>query len=240
MHATAAAPAAPFAATVPTLATNKRRQFGTSQRSAQNCTVRVLPSPGDARIYRAWRDGDMSTAATLLLGRYGADILRFIRSRVRDEDRAADVLSDFHVDLWRGFPAFQWRCPVKAWAFTLARNAANRYLKAPWRRPSRNIALDDICEPSVDPRADEQAPIYLDDGVKAKLREIREALRPADQQLLALRVEKQMAWRDLTIAIHGPIADADELRRLTARMRKRFQLVKERIRRATSLSCNMG
>jgi len=189
----------------------------------------------ECAIRQACEDGNYGYATTLLIERFGPQIRRFIASRVAGPVSAAEVFSDFSLDVWRGLPGFGWRCPVRAWAFTLARNASNRYVTAPVRRATRNIPLSDVtvAEPFVDPTEDtEPTPRHLCSTTKQRVRALRATLSHEEQQLLALRVDAGMRWRDLTLALEGDIEDPATLKRVTARMRKRFQLAKEKLRDA--------
>jgi RNA polymerase sigma-70 factor (ECF subfamily) len=66
--------------------------------------------------------------------------------------------------------------------------------------------------------------------VKERVRRLREALPTADRMLLILRVDREMSWRDLARVVLGEGPSAVELEREAVRLRKRFQLVKERLR----------
>src|SRR6202020_2028555 len=67
---------------------------------------------------------------------------------------------------------------------------------------------------------------------------IREPLPPEDQMLLVLRIDRDLPWIALARIVHAdanteesPPADHGEetLKRETARLRKRFQLLKEKL-----------
>ncbi|HEY4059502.1 MAG TPA: hypothetical protein VGM39_22945, partial [Kofleriaceae bacterium] len=64
-----------------------------------------------------------------------------------------------------------------------------------------------------------------------RVRELRETLPEEDQLLLVLRVERELEWRDLS-RVMNPEQELDEemLTRESARLRKRFQAVKDRLR----------
>jgi RNA polymerase sigma-70 factor, ECF subfamily len=66
--------------------------------------------------------------------------------------------------------------------------------------------------------------------VKEHVRRLREALPDTDRLLLILRVDREMSWRDLARVVLGGNPSPDELEREAVRLRKRFQLVKERLR----------
>ncbi len=67
---------------------------------------------------------------------------------------------------------------------------------------------------------------------RSRLEKLRDELPPEDRELLVLRVDRGLAWDDLVLAFHegaAPIDDATRARE-SQRLRKRFQLVKERLR----------
>lgn len=178
----------------------------------------------------AWERGAFDRVATLAFERYGPELLGVLAARLRSHTDAAEVFSMFAEDLWRGLPGFQWRCSLRAWAHRLARNAAVRYATRD-ARPRRNIPLSQAPEvwELVD-RVRTTTLVYLRTEVKSELRQLREALSDDDQTLLILRVDKDMDWRDIAAAMADDDLDDAALGREAARLRKRFQLAKERLR----------
>jgi RNA polymerase sigma-70 factor, ECF subfamily len=73
---------------------------------------------------------------------------------------------------------------------------------------------------------------HLRTEVKDALSQIRESLDPDDRALLVLRIDRDMDWSDVARVIYPEEADrsSKDLARLSARLRKRFQLVKEEVR----------
>ena len=60
--------------------------------------------------------------------------------------------------------------------------------------------------------------------------EIRKQLDPDDQTLLVLRVDRDLAWRDIAIVMLGEAAVDAEVTKKAAALRKQFERVKERLR----------
>ena len=62
---------------------------------------------------------------------------------------------------------------------------------------------------------------------------LRASLDVEDQELLMLRVDRSLPWDALVVVLRGedeaPLS-ADEQKRQTARLRKRFQLLKDKLR----------
>jgi RNA polymerase sigma-70 factor (ECF subfamily) len=180
------------------------------------------------------RRADFAGAATTIVRGYGAEIYGFLLGRTRDETAATDAFSMFTEDLWRGLPSFEGRASVRVWAYTLARHAAIRQQAAPHRRRDRNVSLSEIDALSdlADRVRTETSP-YLRTELKTKLAELRARLSEDERTLLILRVDRGLEWVDVARVFfpeHAGNADT-ELRSEAARLRKRFQQIKARIRR---------
>ena len=72
---------------------------------------------------------------------------------------------------------------------------------------------------------------YLRTEKKDRFAAIRASLPPEDQALLVLRVDRQLSWDELARVMSSDEGEpsADELKRESARLRKRYQLVKEKL-----------
>ena len=187
------------------------------------------------RIRLAHDAQDFDEAITILLRGYGPEILGFLVARLRDENAGSEAFSIFCEDLLRGLPKFAWRASARAWAYAIARNAANRWATAPHRRAERNVALSqagalgDVAE-----KVRTTTLLHLRSEVKDRFTQLREQLSQEDQTVLILRVDKKMSWSDLaSVLLYADDAVEDEaaLKREAARVRKRFQLIKEKLRK---------
>jgi RNA polymerase sigma-70 factor (ECF subfamily) len=180
----------------------------------------------DARDYR--------TAATCALDAYGPEILGFLIARLRATSDGEEAFSIFAEDFWKGLPSFAFRCSVRTWMYTLARNAGNRYAKEPQRRRGRHSTLTGSEPlPELVARVRSETQLHLRTEVKDKVRALRESLDPDDQMLLVLYVDRRLAWRELALVMHDgvePLED-DELDREAARLRKRFERVKTELKK---------
>jgi len=177
--------------------------------------------------------GDHEQAATLILQGYGREILGFLISRVRDADMAGEIFSAFTYDLWRGLPSFAFRCSARAWAYTLARHAASHHIKAVRRDLRRHARLSDAgCLSAIEAKVRTETLAAHKTEVKHRITELRETLPPDDQSLLILRVNRQLEWTEIAhvMLFQGEPLDEAVLKKEAARLRKRFQLVKERLR----------
>ena len=139
------------------------------------------------------------------------------------------MFSQASEDLWKGIGAFDGRSSLRTWFYTIARHAASRSRRSPHRRPGRHeplSAASDVAE-----RIRSQTVPHLRTEAKDKLAAIREALDPEDRALLVLRIDRAMDWNDVARVLDPDgSTSAEALSRTTARLRKRFERVKEEIR----------
>ena len=189
----------------------------------------------EAEIRAAWQEQNYNLAITVLLRGYGPELLGFLVARLRDESAASEVFSLFCMDLLRGLPTFGWRSTARVWAYTVARHAANRWAAAPHRRAERNVPLSQAGElGALADQVRKSTLPHLRSEVKNRFALLREQLSQQDQTILILRVDKKLAWRDLAAVMlydGEPVDDEQALERETIRLRKRFQLIKDQLRK---------
>lgn len=170
----------------------------------------------------------------MLVRDYGPEIYGYLLARVRDETAANEAFSMFTEDLWRGLPGFERRASLRVWAYTLARHAAIRYAAAPHRRRARNLPLSDFEALSelADAARTDTLP-YLRTEMKSELARLRQSLSPDERDLLVLRVDRRLDWVDVARVVFDvdPSLPSDSLKTEVARLRKRFQQVKTKIRK---------
>jgi RNA polymerase sigma-70 factor, ECF subfamily len=185
---------------------------------------------------------DFDAAATRALEAYSSEIISFLCARLRSSSDGDEAFSMFAEDIWTGLPQFAWRCSLRTWAYTLARNAANRYKVSPQNRDERNLTLakSDRLSALID-RERTRTQLHRRTEVKNQFRALREQFDPDDQTLLILRVDRDMAWRDIAIAMSGDAdLDDDAITREAARLRKNFERLKSELRRAAEAAGLVG
>jgi RNA polymerase sigma-70 factor (ECF subfamily) len=191
---------------------------------SENDTETLIRNACEARRYER--------AATLTIEHYGPELLGFLTSQLRDEEAADEVFAEFSAAFWEGLPRFEWRCSVRTWAYKLARRTAGRHRKRA-RRDARLQPLTQLSQLSqAVERVRSATRAYKRTAVKDRFQELRAALPEEDQALLVLRVDRGLSWLELAEVMLDNEAEPTELRLKTeaARLRKRFQLAKERLR----------
>jgi RNA polymerase sigma-70 factor, ECF subfamily len=179
------------------------------------------------RVRRLAEAGDTNGATALAIEELGDEVYAYVLARSRDEDEAGDVFSQACADLLSSMPTFGFRCTVRTWFYRLARSAGARHRAAAGNRTDRRIALSQISEAVAQVRT--RTHLHMRSEIKDGFRKLREQLDPDEQQLLMLRIDRDLGWNEIA-EIVDDIDDPKELVRATARLRQEFQKLKERLR----------
>ena len=185
----------------------------------------------EERIKTHAQQEEWRAAATVAIEGYGPELLGFVMAVLRDEGAAGDVFSQVCEDIWSGLQGFRWQSSFRTWAYTIARHAAQRYLRSPHRRRNQPLGDDDISKLADKVRSSTLN--YLRTEVKEKVQQIRDSLDPDDQTLLILRVDRNLAWNEVAEIMLGEDEPhtAAEIARKSAALRKRFERLKEDLKR---------
>jgi RNA polymerase sigma-70 factor (ECF subfamily) len=173
--------------------------------------------------------GDTEGATTIALETYGPEIYRFLFGLTGSEAAASETFSLFAEGVWKGLPRFLWNCTFRTWAYAIARRSSLRQRRDAGRRAKRQVPLS-------------QALSRIEQGVRTRtltavqaerqsvLAEIRSALPEKDRALLLLRIDQGLDWNDIARAfLKDDAPEPAALQRESARLRKRFQHLKEKL-----------
>jgi RNA polymerase sigma-70 factor, ECF subfamily len=189
----------------------------------------------EARLRAMCTDGDFGGAATLALRGYGSEVYGFLVVATSSPTDADDVFSELAQGLWQGLPAFAWESTLRTWMYAIARNLlrVRRREAAQGRRKAARMgesALENVAQAV---RTETLA--FLRTEKRTSLQALRDRLDPEERMLLVLRVDRRLSWNDLARILNDEAGraalDGPALAKEAARWRKRFQLVKERLRK---------
>jgi RNA polymerase sigma-70 factor (ECF subfamily) len=185
----------------------------------------------DAEVEALVKSGQMEKAATRALEVFGSEIYGFLVSFMDDDTAASDVFSQAGEDLWTGLPKFQFKSSLRTWLYVLARNAASRYRRSPWNKRDRRQNESRI-ESIVEIARSRTQPWQRTD-VKDAFNALRQSLDPDDRILLTLRIDRSLAWKEVARVMLDSEGEIDPatLSREVDRVRKRFQLLKDELRK---------
>lgn len=188
----------------------------------------------EERALGALDEGNYESATTLLLRQFGHEVFRFLSVAHRDEDDASDVFSAFAEALWTAIPTFERRSSLRTWMYAIARRTSLRHRRDARRRRNRFELRSDSALFDLELEIRTATLSFLRTERKTRLSALRASLPIEDQMLLVLRVDRRLSWSDLALVLHEGEDDqrlsSDELKREAARLRKRFQLLKDRLR----------
>jgi RNA polymerase sigma-70 factor (ECF subfamily) len=184
----------------------------------------------EREVRRLQDAGDIASAASAAVRGYGPEILGFLVAMHRSDQDAEEVFSLVCERLFRGLPRFAWDSSLRTWAYTIARNASANFVRGRRNRARREVRAETTQMSAIADRVRSETLPHLRTDAKDKLAAIRDALPPEDRTLLVLRVDKRMECKDLARVMlgEGPAGEV-ELTREAQRLRKRFQLLKEKL-----------
>jgi RNA polymerase sigma-70 factor (ECF subfamily) len=172
--------------------------------------------------------GDIDGATTAAIAGYGPELHGFLVALAKDTDLGSEAFALACEQMWRGLAKFRWEASLRTWAYHLARNALHQLRRDPRRRPERNLPLSVVQTIEAIPRTP-TGPHQKSD-VKAAMRALRDSLDPEDHEVLILRIDRNMAWKDIARATAETELDSASLDARAALLRKRYERTKAQLR----------
>lgn len=188
-----------------------------------------MAEPVDDDVRAALARGDTARATELILRAHGPELVGWLTASLPEAD-AYEAFSRTSEELWKSLARWAGQCSIRTWCYMLARQAAARVRTEPRRAreelvsslPSAVQAVEEIWN-TTRANAKREQDVYA---------QIRAELAEEDQWLLVLRVDRELAWRDIAIVLLGDATAEDELTRKAAALRKQFERVKDQLRAA--------
>jgi RNA polymerase sigma-70 factor, ECF subfamily len=193
----------------------------------------------DEQIRELCAHGDYEQATTVALTRLGPGIFRYLVARTKDHALASEAFAEFGEDLWRGISGFRGESSVRVWAFTVARNALGQALRQRGRERKRSLRFTSSSVARLTEQVRTETLAYLKTETKERFARIRESLSIEEQSLLHLRVNEQMSWDDIA-RIQFDCPDDATVKRHAAKLRKRFQLLRDKLRQMAEAEGLLG
>lgn len=177
--------------------------------------------------------GQLAIAATELIRGYGPEVYGFlVACHHGASDDADDAFSEFCEALWRTLPAFRFESSLRTWAYAIARRASLRLRRDAGRRARRHADVPGDSEAAALAAAVRSETVtHLRSQVRSGVQELRLRLPEEDQIVLLLRVDRELAWDEIARVLHGAEDAPLDVKRESARLRKRFELVKKQLYR---------
>jgi RNA polymerase sigma-70 factor (ECF subfamily) len=188
----------------------------------------------EGRVRDLCAQGDHSAAATLALKGYGPELFGFLVTMHSSEADASDVFAETSEALWRSLPSFSWECSLRTWTYAIARNLMRGRLRGVARKRRHGAQVGPSALEEVAHVVRTETLTFLRTEKKTRLQALRDSLPENERMLLVLRLDRQLAWNDLARVLaerddDAPLSAADVAKE-SARLRKQFQLLKEKLR----------
>jgi RNA polymerase sigma-70 factor, ECF subfamily len=192
----------------------------------------------ESAIQTACRAARYDEALTLGLSGYGPELLGYLMALARNASDADDLFGTVSERLWRSLPRFRWDSSFRTYAYTIARNTWRKHVRSPRQRAAR----EPLSSPQVAAalaRVRTQTATFLRTETRDRIAALRAELSADDQTLLILRVNRQMAWREIAqVMADDEPEDPAALARRAAALRKRFERLKVLLRERASQRAN--
>ncbi len=177
--------------------------------------------------------GDRDGAATLVIEAYGSEIYSFLVAVHRSETDADEVFALFAEAFWQALPTFAGNSTFRTFAYAIARRLSYRYRRDSNRKKKRLHALESSAMSLLVHEVRTRTAVFLRTETRSRLVALRASLPQEDQELLMLRVDRDLTWDALADVLRGddeaPLT-LEARKKEAARLRKRFQLIKERLK----------
>jgi RNA polymerase sigma-70 factor, ECF subfamily len=197
-------------------------------RRASTGTPAEIRSAFDAEqaIRRLVESGAIDAAATLSLRVYGPELFGFLARMAPDRASARDSYSQVSERIWRGLAGFRWQSSLRTWAYAITHNSL-----ATFRGKKRGCEIPHAQISTGFPAKSEPSatPLHERTTLRDALTVLRASLSTEDRELLVLRVDRNMAWRDLAIAFLDDCATPERIERESTRLRQRFSFIKRNL-----------
>ncbi len=125
-------------------------------------------------------------------------LYRFILSRLNDPFRAADVLHDVFLDVWRGAGGFLGTASVKTWLFAIA----YRKVMDVYRKDGRLVGEDEIAERVSD--EPDAVTCLIASEEREMLAHCLGTLKPAHRSAIELAFIEDMSYREVAEVVGVP------------------------------------
>lgn len=178
----------------------------------------------DERVHALLAAGQVGPATELALRVLGPEVFGFLAGVLGDSD-ADEVFSGLSVRLWSSLDRFEGRCTLRTWIYVLARHELGKFRRNQKRYAEGYVPISELADVLAVVRSTHST------DARGRLSQLRDELPVDDRMLLILRVDRGLPWDDIALAFadNPETFREEDKKRESARLRKRFQLIKDRL-----------
>jgi RNA polymerase sigma factor (sigma-70 family) len=106
----------------------------------------------DTAILKAYQNGKYQHSMQLLMKQYGDDLYRFIRSYLKNEDDAQDLIQSVFIIYYKQLGTYRGDAPLRSWLFKVAKHAAFSFMeKAAYQMAKSDIPHEEKSYSEAEP-----------------------------------------------------------------------------------------
>jgi RNA polymerase sigma-70 factor (ECF subfamily) len=181
-------------------------------------------TPFDAEVHELFLAGREREAADLLLTRLSPELRPFLHRLLGEVALADEALSNTCERLWRGLPKFRWECSLRSWSYIVARREASRCRAIHARAGAQQTTLSAAVAMPAHPATNRT----VSTTKRSLLEDLRASLSDEDRDLIVLRVERGLAWKEVAASFLDDDEPSPEaIQREAARLRQRYRSIRE-------------
>ena len=179
----------------------------------------------ERRVRAALVRGESREASEASVAFFGSEIYGFVTAALAGGRGRRDVYAGFVAALPEALRDFGWRCELRVFLYHQARLALRRH------REGKSPGLAALISPLYAKLA--RLPPFRRQR-RLAVATLRSALAPDDREVLVLRVDRGLRWRELAVTALGEAADDKALRDEARRLRERFLALRQRMKQLTN------
>lgn len=181
----------------------------------------------EAQIREQVVAGQIDAATTLAINTYGPELHGYLLAVTHDQHSADEAFALACEAIWKALPGFRWESSLRTWAYAIVRRVLAQYRQRPAAQRLEQRIPSSMLHSIAEVRRSSTAP-YQRTDLKDRFQELRATLDPIDHELLLLRLDRQMSWKDIARATADD--DAGNIDQRAASLRKRFERLKDELR----------
>jgi RNA polymerase sigma-70 factor (ECF subfamily) len=197
--------------------------------------VIVVREDVESKVRGLCDTGDIRGAAAVAIRELGPEVAGFLVVVARDHTDAGDIFADVCVRIWKGLASFRWQCSLRTWVYVLARRALSAHRRKRSEQRDRHVPISEVPElEELIIRVRTTTLARMRGEPQARAQRLRDQLSPDEQTLLTLRIDRDLEWREIARVLADTSDDEpaeQELTREAALLRKRFERLRERLKR---------
>lgn len=187
--------------------------------------LRAEASSFDTEVHDLVTSGESSRAVERLLSRLSSELRAFLHRLLGAVALADEAHDATCAQLSRGLASFRWQCSLRSWSYIVARREAKRCRDRLGRGASLGETL--VSAGRASERSREAPGSSLSNDTIDRL---RASLSDDDRDLLVLRIERGLVWREIAAAfLEEHEASEDAIERESARLRMRFRAIRDKV-----------